>query len=108
MKVDRVQPDTGNIVLVVVLVSRRGERRNRHFARADASTPDQVLATRRKLLDMVAADRLPITGYYPFPAGGYSAKLGNGYDFVPASWGGEGADVSRTSSDQRFPIASFW
>ena len=30
--------------------------------------PDQALTTRRKLLDMVAADRLPITGYhYPFP-----------------------------------------
>jgi len=49
--------------------------------------PDQALTTRRKLLDMAAADRLPITGYhYPFPAVGYIAKLGNGYDFVPANW----------------------
>jgi glyoxylase-like metal-dependent hydrolase (beta-lactamase superfamily II) len=49
--------------------------------------PDQALTTRRKLLDMVAADRLPITGYhYPFPAVGHITKLGNGYDFVPAIW----------------------
>jgi glyoxylase-like metal-dependent hydrolase (beta-lactamase superfamily II) len=49
--------------------------------------PDQALATRRKLLDMAAADRLAITAYhFPFPAVGYIAKLGNGYDFVPASW----------------------
>ena len=49
--------------------------------------PDQALTTRRKLLDMAAAERMPITGYhYPFPAVGYIAKLGNGYDFVPANW----------------------
>ena len=49
--------------------------------------PDQALTTRRKLLDMLAAERMPMTGYhYPFPAVGYIAKAGNGYDFVPANW----------------------
>jgi hypothetical protein len=49
--------------------------------------PDQALTTRRKLLDMLAAERMPMTGYhYPFPAVGYIAKLGNGYDFHPTSW----------------------
>ena len=49
--------------------------------------PDQALTTRRKLLDMLAAERMPMTGYhYPFPAVGYIARLGNGYDFRPASW----------------------
>ena len=49
--------------------------------------PDQALATRRKLLDMAAADRLPITAYhFPFPAVGYIARLGNGYDFIPVDW----------------------
>jgi len=49
--------------------------------------PDQALSTRRKLLDMLAAERMPMAGYhYPFPAVGYIAKLGNGYDFVPANW----------------------
>jgi glyoxylase-like metal-dependent hydrolase (beta-lactamase superfamily II) len=49
--------------------------------------PDQALTTRRKLLDMLAAERMPMAGYhYPFPAVGHIAKLGAGYDFVPANW----------------------
>lgn len=49
--------------------------------------PDQALATRRKLLDMLAAERMPMAGYhYPFPAVGYIAKLGSGYDFIPTNW----------------------
>lgn len=49
--------------------------------------PEQALTTRRKLLDMLAADRMPMTGYhYPFPAVGYIAKQGTGYDFVPVNW----------------------
>lgn len=49
--------------------------------------PDLALTNRRKLLDMLAAERMPMTGYhYPFPAVGYIAKRGDGYDFHPASW----------------------
>ena len=49
--------------------------------------PDQALATRRKLFDMLVAERMPMAGYhYPFPAVGHIAKLGAGYDFVPANW----------------------
>jgi glyoxylase-like metal-dependent hydrolase (beta-lactamase superfamily II) len=49
--------------------------------------PDQALTTRRKVLDMAAAEKMPIVGYhYPFPAFGYIAKQGNGYEFVPAAW----------------------
>lgn len=49
--------------------------------------PDLALTNRRKLLDMLAAERMPMTGYhYPFPAVGHIAKRGNGYDFHPASW----------------------
>jgi glyoxylase-like metal-dependent hydrolase (beta-lactamase superfamily II) len=49
--------------------------------------PDQALTTRRKLLDMLAAERMPMAGYhYPFPAVGYIAKQGTGYDFVPDTW----------------------
>jgi glyoxylase-like metal-dependent hydrolase (beta-lactamase superfamily II) len=44
-------------------------------------------ATRRKLYDMVAAERIPISGYhYPFPAVGYAEKEGDRYRLVPASW----------------------
>jgi glyoxylase-like metal-dependent hydrolase (beta-lactamase superfamily II) len=49
--------------------------------------PDLALINRRKLFDMLAAERMPMTGYhYPFPAVGYLSKEGTGYDFHPASW----------------------
>jgi glyoxylase-like metal-dependent hydrolase (beta-lactamase superfamily II) len=48
---------------------------------------DAAAATRRRVLDMVATDRIRVTGYhYPFPANGYVARQGNGFRFVPADW----------------------
>jgi glyoxylase-like metal-dependent hydrolase (beta-lactamase superfamily II) len=47
----------------------------------------QAVATRRKLYDMMAAERTQITGYhFPFPAAGYMEKAGTGYRFVPTQW----------------------
>ena len=44
-------------------------------------------ASRRKLLGMAAADRLPIIGYHlPFPALGYVETRGSGFHYVPASY----------------------
>ncbi|MFP1644288.1 MBL fold metallo-hydrolase [Pontitalea aquivivens] len=44
-------------------------------------------ATRKELLGMIAADRLPFTGYHmPFPAMGYLEPKGAGFRFVPASY----------------------
>jgi glyoxylase-like metal-dependent hydrolase (beta-lactamase superfamily II) len=44
-------------------------------------------ATRRRIFDRVATDRIRITGdHFPFPANGYLAKEGNGYRFVAADW----------------------
>lgn len=44
-------------------------------------------ATRRKVYDMAAAERMPIIGYhFPFPAMGYIAKDGNGYRLELAQW----------------------
>lgn len=43
--------------------------------------------TRKRIYDMVAAERLQLTGYhYPFPATGFIEKDGNGYRVVPAVW----------------------
>lgn len=43
--------------------------------------------TRRKVYDMLASERMQVTGYhYPFPATGFVAKDGTGYRFVPAMW----------------------
>ncbi|HVI28223.1 MAG TPA: MBL fold metallo-hydrolase [Hansschlegelia sp.] len=44
-------------------------------------------ATRRRMLDLVAADRLPVAGYhFPFPAVGHIARRGTNYEFVPEMW----------------------
>ncbi|MEX0590801.1 MAG: MBL fold metallo-hydrolase [Xanthobacteraceae bacterium] len=49
--------------------------------------PQLAEASRRKLYDMVAADRTLITGYHwPFPATGYIEKDGNGYRLHPMLW----------------------
>ena len=46
-----------------------------------------AVATRKKLLDMIAADKIPFTGYHmPFPAVGYVEKAGGSYRYVPASY----------------------
>jgi glyoxylase-like metal-dependent hydrolase (beta-lactamase superfamily II) len=48
---------------------------------------DAAATTRRRVLDMVATDRIRVTGYhFPFPANGYVARAGNGFRFVPADW----------------------
>ena len=48
---------------------------------------EQATATRRKLLDMAAAERMPVAGYhFPFPAIGYIARDGDSYEYVPVFW----------------------
>lgn len=48
---------------------------------------DMAQATRRRMLDMAAADRTFVQGYhFPFPAGGHIAADGDGYRFVPLNW----------------------
>ncbi len=49
--------------------------------------PDMAEATRRRMLDMAAAERMQVAGYhFPFPATGFIAREGLGYDFAPAFW----------------------
>ncbi len=44
-------------------------------------------ASRRKVLGMAAADKLPVIGYHmPFPAVGYVDTRENGFHYVPASY----------------------
>ncbi|MFZ1681663.1 MAG: MBL fold metallo-hydrolase [Rhizobiaceae bacterium] len=44
-------------------------------------------ASRRKVFDMIAADRIPFIGYHmPFPSVGYVERVGTGYRFVPESY----------------------
>lgn len=48
---------------------------------------DAARATRRRLLDMAATEKTQVSFYHaPFPATGYIAKDGNGFDLVPVNW----------------------
>jgi glyoxylase-like metal-dependent hydrolase (beta-lactamase superfamily II) len=47
----------------------------------------QAAATRKRVFDMIATDRLAFIGYHmPFPAAGFVEKGGEGYRFVPVSY----------------------
>ena len=49
--------------------------------------PDQAEATRRRVADMLVADKMLVQAFHaPFPALGHIEKEGQGYRFVPASW----------------------
>jgi glyoxylase-like metal-dependent hydrolase (beta-lactamase superfamily II) len=46
-----------------------------------------AVATRKKILGMLAADKIPYTGYHmPFPAVGYVESKDSGFRYVPASY----------------------
>lgn len=48
---------------------------------------EEAVATRRRVLDMVAADRMRVAGIHmDFPAFGHIARAGAGYRFVPEVW----------------------
>jgi glyoxylase-like metal-dependent hydrolase (beta-lactamase superfamily II) len=48
---------------------------------------EKAVTTRKKVLDMLAADKVPCSGYHmPFPAVGYVEKDGSGYRWVAASY----------------------
>jgi glyoxylase-like metal-dependent hydrolase (beta-lactamase superfamily II) len=49
--------------------------------------PDKAEKTRRKIYDMVVAEKLQVQGFhYPFPGLGNVVKDGDGYRVVPAPW----------------------
>ena len=46
-----------------------------------------AVATRKRLLDRAAADKLLVQGYhFPFPASGHIVKTATGYEVVPVMW----------------------
>jgi glyoxylase-like metal-dependent hydrolase (beta-lactamase superfamily II) len=49
--------------------------------------PDQAEQTRRKVLDMLVADKMLVQTFHaPFPARGHMEKDGQSYRFVPSPW----------------------
>ncbi len=50
---------------------------------------DAARATRRRMLDMAASERMQVAMYHaPFPSTGYVSKSGNGFEFIPVAWTG--------------------
>jgi hypothetical protein len=48
---------------------------------------EEGAANRKRVLDMLATDRIPATGYHmPFPAVGYIDRSSDGYRWVPVSY----------------------
>lgn len=48
---------------------------------------EKAVATRKSILGMIAADDIPFTGYHmPFPAMGWLAPKGPGFEFIPATY----------------------
>lgn len=48
---------------------------------------DKAVATRKRILDMLATDRVPMTAYHmPFPGVGWIERAGTGYRWVPHSY----------------------
>jgi len=48
---------------------------------------DAAIASRKSILDMAAADKVPATGYHmPFPAMGYVEKVGDAHRWIPLTY----------------------
>ena len=48
---------------------------------------EAAVATRKRLFDRAATDRMLVTGYhFPFPACGHLIKTASGYEHVPVEW----------------------
>ena len=48
---------------------------------------EKAAEARRKVFDMIAAERLPFIGYHmPYPAAGFIEKSGDGYRFIPETY----------------------
>jgi hypothetical protein len=49
-----------------------------------------AIATRRRILDMAATDRLCVAGMHmDFPGFGHVVRAGSGYAFIGEPWNGE-------------------
>lgn len=74
-----VQSDVTNIPDLFV--------RHADWQAAFDNDPNLTIATRRKVYDMAAAEKLTIVGYHwPYPCIGHVEKDGAGYRLVPVAW----------------------
>ncbi len=60
--------------------------------RRDAD-PETTVKTRKRMLDMLAADKIAILGYhFPFPGVGHVQRTGDTFRFIPAVWNWQSED----------------
>jgi len=74
-----VQSDVTNIPDLFV--------RHADWQAAFDNDPNLTIATRRKVYDMAAAEKLTLVGYHwPYPCIGHVEKDATGYRLVPVAW----------------------
>jgi hypothetical protein len=66
--------------------------------------PNQTIATRHKVYDMAATEKLTVVGYhFPYPCVGHVEKDGAGYRLIPGAW-----DPNGEVPSQNIEKAAVW
>ena len=82
-----VSSGNGKLLVTSDTVNHQILVRNPEWALWADMDPAMATASRKRLLDMAATDRIQIATYHlPFPSTGFISKQGKGYEFHPAYW----------------------
>src|SRR3954470_3629765 len=82
-----VASGNGKLLVTSDAVNHQILVRNPDWALWADMDPALAASSRKRILDMAAADRIQIAAYHlPFPSTGFISKQGNGYEFHPAYW----------------------
>lgn len=82
-----VSSGNGKLLVTSDTVNHQILVRNPEWALWADMDPAMAAASRKRILDMAAADKIQIAAYHlPFPSTGFISKRGDGYEFHPAYW----------------------
>jgi glyoxylase-like metal-dependent hydrolase (beta-lactamase superfamily II) len=82
-----VSSGSGKLLVTSDAVNHQILVRNPDWALWADMDPATAAASRKRLLDMAATDKIQIAAYHlPFPSTGFISKQGSGYEFHPAYW----------------------
>jgi glyoxylase-like metal-dependent hydrolase (beta-lactamase superfamily II) len=82
-----VSSGNGKLLVTSDTVNHQILVRNPDWALWADMDPAGAAASRKRLLDMAAADKIQIAAYHlPFPSTGFISRQANGYEFHPAYW----------------------
>lgn len=84
----RIASGTGSLISAADLTNHPALFvRNPDWSAVFDMDADVARASRRRVLDMAAADKTQLAFYHaPFPATGFIAKAGTGFELVPVQW----------------------